>query len=89
MIAFIPDAQTLLTVVASVESGILVIVSAFDQSFTTDSPRPNPDLSRWALSNASLHNVAHVDLLHSLWLDPSLFHRMLDSNYTKLGSGEG
>ena len=93
MIAFIPDAHTLLMVVASVESGILAPrTHQFPGLFIRliiDPPRANPDLPRGTLSDAGLYDIPHVDLLHATGLDTGFTHRMLDGGDTELGCGEG
>lgn len=89
MMDFIPEAHTLLIVVASVESGILIVHSAQTRCLSLfDSPSTDSNLSRWTLTDSSLNDVAHVNLLDSLWLDTSSLHCMFDRDYAKLRSRE-
>ena len=80
MIAFNPDAQTLLMVVASDEVGILE--SAVTQCH--DVPSSDADLPGRALSDTRGQDVSKVYLLyHSGW-EPRLFYGMTDGSDTNL-----
>lgn len=48
----------------------------------------NGDLARGRLTNAGLHDVAHVDLLDRRWRDSAGLERMLEGDDTKLGCSE-
>jgi hypothetical protein len=52
------------------------------------SPRANPDLTSWVLSNTSLNDISHVDLFNVLRLDSSLLHGMFHSYNPKLGGSQ-
>jgi hypothetical protein len=63
MIAFNPDAQTLLMVVASEVLGILL--SAFVYFLkSTDLPSGDTDLPSWTLSNTGRNDISKVDLFN-------------------------
>jgi len=63
MIAFNPDAQTLLMVVASEVLGILL--SAFVYLLkSTDVPSGDTNLPSWTLSNTGRNDISEVDLFN-------------------------
>jgi hypothetical protein len=84
MMAFRPDAQTLLMVVASEELGIL-LSALLD---LVDLPRGDTDLSGWTLANTSRNDISKVDLLNLVGRKTGLFDSVLDSSDTELRSGQ-
>lgn len=95
IIAFIPLAQTLLMVVASVVSGILQCISlSVDSIFffkaikSKNAPGTDTDLPGGRLPNTSLDDVTHIKLLDLLWLDTGLLDGVLDGDDTELRGGD-
>jgi hypothetical protein len=84
MMAFRPDAQTLLIVVASEESGILS--SALPH--LVNLPRGDTDLPGWTLANTGRNDISEVNLLNFVGRKPGLFDSVLDSSDTELRSGQ-
>lgn len=92
IIAFMPLAQTLLMVVASVVSGILQCISLLVDSLffkVKNAPGADTDLPGGRLPNTSLDDVTHIKLLDLLWLDTGLFDGVLDGDDTELRGGDG
>jgi hypothetical protein len=92
MIAFIPEAQTLLIVVASVDSGMLYsqsVSNAAGPDATPDSPGTDGHLPSRGLTSTCLDDLTHVDLLDIFGFNTSLADGVLDSGDTELGSRYG
>jgi hypothetical protein len=52
------------------------------------SPRCNPDLPSWTLSNTSLDYIPQINFLDFVGGYAGLFHRMLDDDCAELWGGE-
>jgi hypothetical protein len=63
MIAFNPDAQTLLMVVASEVLGILLSALVYFTK-STDLPSGDTDLPSWTLSNTGRNDISKVDFFN-------------------------